>query len=129
MKLCTQHTQHNTHTHQQELDLRFCRRVGDAGLLALVRAHGVNRKLWKRHQLLAASHLHTASAADGEEEEEADDDDTAAAAAAASAAQCHSRLHTLLLAECSLLSARALSLLSTIPSLVRAHETRTRRAS
>jgi hypothetical protein len=102
--------------------------VGDAGLLALVRAHGVNRKLWKRHQLLAASHLHTASSADGEEEEEmTDDDDTAAAAA--SAAQCHSRLHTLLLAECSLLSARALSLLSTIPSLVRAQETRTRRAT
>jgi hypothetical protein len=87
-----------------------------------VRAHGVNRKLWKRHQLLAASHHHTSSAADGEEEE-ADSDDTAAAAAAASAAQCHSRLHTLLLAECSLLSARALSLLSTIPSLVRTHET------
>jgi hypothetical protein len=93
-----------------------------------VRAHGVNRKLWKRHQLLAASHFHTASAADGEEEEEADSDDTAAAAAAASAAQCHSRLHTLLLAECSLLSARALSLLSTIPSLVRAPETRTERS-
>lgn len=70
--------------------------------MALVQAHGVNRKHWKRHH----------------QRSRGKSADTEAEAAKANPPPVRSKLHTLLLAECSLLSARALSQLSTIPSLV-----------
>jgi len=93
--------------HIKELDLSCCNLLGDEGLEALVRSHGVNRKLWKQHQFQDPE----AKSVHSNMEEKPDEGEHVQWQG--------SNLHTLLLRECRLLSASTLSRLSTITSLTK----------